>query len=250
MSSLLGLVAYESDENEIDGVKEEPSPVKSSPFLMKENSDDLSSTENSGDGNIEPIAETSEEKSTTVEDTVEITRKDDETATNTPEAKKIKSTLKFFQQIPPASTTPPDTETLETINRYLEAKSLHEFDLSENIKSNKEFGNPYILTKVVKHYAIDEIGSNYPKELYDPHKYTSEDFEENIRKRSLVQNRQPVNMTKKDSSLSIQAQTTGMTTIKASSNAINSTVLSSILEKAQELGAAVGERKRKSKWGS
>jgi hypothetical protein len=70
------------------------------------------------------------------------------------------------------------------------AKSITSFlemndDLTEKIRGKKDFGNPYILQKVVDYYKIDEIGSNYPTHLLDPHGYPEEDFEEHVR-RSMV----------------------------------------------------------------
>jgi HCNGP-like protein len=41
----------------------------------------------------------------------------------------------------------------------------------QNIRSNKNFGNPYIFGKAVEHFQIDEIGSNYPTDIFDPHGY-------------------------------------------------------------------------------
>jgi hypothetical protein len=39
------------------------------------------------------------------------------------------------------------------------------------------------LQKMIAEHKIDEISSNYPKEMYDPHGYTEFDFEESIRRR-------------------------------------------------------------------
>ena len=46
----------------------------------------------------------------------------------------------------------------------------------QNIRSNKNFGNPYIFGKAVEHFQIDEIGSNYPRDIFDPHGYTEVNF--------------------------------------------------------------------------
>ena len=39
------------------------------------------------------------------------------------------------------------------------------------------------LQKMIAEHKINEISSNYPKEMYDPHGYTEFDFEESIRRR-------------------------------------------------------------------
>jgi hypothetical protein len=43
----------------------------------------------------------------------------------------------------------------------------------QSIRSNKEFGNPYILNKVVEHFNIDQFGTNFPKEVFDPSDVTA-----------------------------------------------------------------------------
>ena len=43
--------------------------------------------------------------------------------------------------------------------------------------------NPSILDKVIDEYNLDEIGSNYPKEIYNPHAKESGDFFEEIAKK-------------------------------------------------------------------
>jgi hypothetical protein len=37
-----------------------------------------------------------------------------------------------------------------------------------------------IIEKIVDHYDLDEIGSNYPKDVYDPHHKDPSDFYEEI----------------------------------------------------------------------
>jgi hypothetical protein len=49
--------------------------------------------------------------------------------------------------------------------------------------TQKEFSNPQILDKVIDEYSLDEIGSNYPKDLYNPHGKDASDFYEEIAKR-------------------------------------------------------------------
>jgi hypothetical protein len=50
------------------------------------------------------------------------------------------------------------------------------------IHSEKEYLNPLILEKIVDYYNLDEIGTNYPKEVYNPHGKQPEDFFEEIAK--------------------------------------------------------------------
>ena len=57
------------------------------------------------------------------------------------------------------------------------------------------FGNPYILNSVVQHFGIQEIGSEYPIDLWNPFDYKDEDYEEPIKKRyseaDIIQNTVP-----------------------------------------------------------
>lgn len=51
---------------------------------------------------------------------------------------------------------PPNQQTVERIKHYLNLKS-QGFNLTDSIRSKKDFGNPYILKKVIDHYHIEEV---------------------------------------------------------------------------------------------
>mmetsp|Transcript_22429 Transcript_22429/g.32712 ORF Transcript_22429/g.32712 Transcript_22429/m.32712 type:complete len:193 (+) Transcript_22429:42-620(+) len=70
-----------------------------------------------------------------------------------------------------------DPETVDKIRHYISLKEKNNFSLTESIRSKKDFGNPYILQKVVDFYHIDQYGSNYPKEIWDPSAYKKFDFD-------------------------------------------------------------------------
>ena len=63
-----------------------------------------------------------------------------------------------------------DPEVISRLNDYADKKILNKFDLLSSINSNKEFSNPNILSKAVSYFDIDEVGSNYPENVFDPHK--------------------------------------------------------------------------------
>ena len=50
-----------------------------------------------------------------------------------------------------------NSETEETVKYYLRLKRESGFDLTDNIRSNKNFGNPYIFSQVAEHFDIDEV---------------------------------------------------------------------------------------------
>ena len=74
----------------------------------------------------------------------------------------------YLSELPPVRNEGVSAETLARLGQYLEAQQQHNFDLTESIQRKKDFGNPHILTKVVDFFHIDELGSNYPPEIFDP----------------------------------------------------------------------------------
>jgi len=56
-------------------------------------------------------------------------------------------------------------------------------NLISNDEKHNEYANPLILDKITSYYDLDEIGSNYPKEVYNPHGKDPSDFYEEIAKR-------------------------------------------------------------------
>lgn len=203
MADILGLTAYASDSDHSSNgeklhtkVVKVDNETKESPAFVNTDPEDA---EIQPAENTEPGCET----------TINI-----EDSSETVATEKIEKKMNVLDELPPKSEKQPDPEVLEKIHQYLEAKKLHGFDLAQNIKTHKDFGNPYILTKIVEHFQIDEIGSNYPKELYNPHGYSTSDFEENIRRRNiqsqktqLEPNPSTSNKTKQGSSTSINQAT-------------------------------------------
>lgn len=48
---------------------------------------------------------------------------------------------------------------------------------------HNDYANPLILDKMISYYDLDEIGTNYPKEMYNPYGKDPQDFYEEIAKR-------------------------------------------------------------------
>lgn len=95
-----------------------------------------------------------------------------------------KQSLKYINEIPSA----PSNELLNpiTIDRmkdYIEKKEDEGFDLTASIRSKKIFGNPYILSSVVQHFGIQEYGSEYPIDKWNPAKIQEDYDEEEIKRR-------------------------------------------------------------------
>lgn len=56
-------------------------------------------------------------------------------------------------------------------------------DMNASIQKRKDFRNPSIYEKLITFCNIDERGTNYPPEIYDPHRWGAESFYEELAKR-------------------------------------------------------------------
>jgi hypothetical protein len=70
---------------------------------------------------------------------------------------------------PSNSAIPVDADVIGRLNDYADLKLKDGFDLVSSICSKKEFSNPNILAKAVSYFDIDEVGSNYPRDSFNPH---------------------------------------------------------------------------------
>ena len=48
--------------------------------------------------------------------------------------------------------------------------------MNHHLARLRNFLNPVILEKLVDRFGIDEIGTNYPKTLYNPHDFSPEEY--------------------------------------------------------------------------
>jgi len=60
-------------------------------------------------------------------------------------------------------------------NEELHRLHMHGEKVVENLKKKKYFTNPDILEKLISFCHINEIGSEYPPDLFDPYDFTDED---------------------------------------------------------------------------
>ncbi len=76
------------------------------------------------------------------------------------------------------------------MSRFFEAlRSGHSVNVQ--LRSSKQFNNPDILEKLISFWGLDEIGSNYPPALFDPHGYDDADFHTAIAERQAAPPAQP-----------------------------------------------------------
>nr|XP_029511893.1 SAP30-binding protein-like isoform X1 [Oncorhynchus nerka] len=135
-------------------------------------------------------------------------------------------------------------------------KNLHgDLDTNNHIQRKKEFRNPSIYEKLIQFCGIDELGTNYPKDMFDPHGWPEDSYYEALAKAQKVE-MEKLEKAKKDKT---KVRTTGVlvalkrppeiefvTATKKGSNPTNAAVPTT-----NTAASTVTEaQKRKSKWDS
>ena len=64
----------------------------------------------------------------------------------------------------------------DKIARMLEKKRIGNFSLNEHVQRKKDFRNPSIYEKLVSYCKIDEYGTNYPRNLFNPSSWGVESY--------------------------------------------------------------------------
>ncbi|KAL0984049.1 hypothetical protein UPYG_G00136430 [Umbra pygmaea] len=90
-------------------------------------------------------------------------------------------------RIPPEPTGRCSSHLQEKIQKLYE-KNLHgDFDTNNHIQKKKEFRNPSIYEKLIQFCGIDELGTNYPKDMFDPHGWSEDSYYEALAKAQKVE---------------------------------------------------------------
>uniref|UniRef100_V5IIL4 Putative sap30-binding protein n=1 Tax=Ixodes ricinus TaxID=34613 RepID=V5IIL4_IXORI len=71
----------------------------------------------------------------------------------------------------------------DKISRLYERKLRDGKDMNASIQTRKDFRNPSIYEKLIAYCGIDEMGTNYPPEVYDPHCWGPSSYYEELSKR-------------------------------------------------------------------
>eukprot|EP00743_Colponemidia_sp_Colp-15_P011007 GILK01012215.1.p1 GENE.GILK01012215.1~~GILK01012215.1.p1 ORF type:complete len:217 (-),score=26.00 GILK01012215.1:149-799(-) len=117
---------------------------------------------------------------------VEQTNGVDETPQSpTPEADM--QVIKTSCDLPPSPRGECDPELERKIRQFFLLKERGRTVAGE-LRASKAFSNPDILQKIVSFYDIDEIGSNYPPDIFDPHTVATDpsEFYDGIAERQLA----------------------------------------------------------------
>lgn len=73
-------------------------------------------------------------------------------------------------------------ELQEKIAKLYEKMQTQQMDMNAVIQKRKDFRNPSIYEKLIQFCALNELGTNYPPNMYDPQKWTKESYYEELAK--------------------------------------------------------------------
>lgn len=81
-----------------------------------------------------------------------------------------------FSLPPEPKNKQPLPELVEKIEQLYEKMNTQGMDMNEVIQRRKEFRNPSIYEKLIQFCDINELGTNYPPEIYDPLQWGAESY--------------------------------------------------------------------------
>uniref|UniRef100_A0AAV2MTG9 SAP30-binding protein n=1 Tax=Knipowitschia caucasica TaxID=637954 RepID=A0AAV2MTG9_KNICA len=126
----------------------------------------------------------------------------------------------------------------EKIHKLYQRKLHGDFDTNSHIQKKKEFRNPSIYEKLIQFCSIDELGTNYPKDMFDPHGWSEDSYYEGLAKA------QKVDMDKLEKAKKERTKIEFVTGTKKGTNPSNSAAPTS------SSSTSTDAQKRKSKWDS
>lgn len=69
--------------------------------------------------------------------------------------------------LPPSPPGDPEPALLERVRHLREVRKRNK-SIRDHIDSSRDYSNPYILERIIKVFELEEHGSNYPPEIFDP----------------------------------------------------------------------------------
>ncbi|XP_029977279.1 SAP30-binding protein isoform X3 [Sphaeramia orbicularis] len=145
-------------------------------------------------------------------------------------------------RIPPEPAGRCSTQLQEKIHKLYERKLHGDFDTNSHIQKKKEFRNPSIYEKLIQFCGIDELGTNYPKDMFDPHGWSEDSYYEALAKA------QKVEMDKLEKAKKERTKIEFVTGTKKGTNP--SSTAASTTSNTTTTTATAEAQKRKSKWDS
>lgn len=80
----------------------------------------------------------------------------------------IDKSVQYGFQLPPEPKGKCSQELQDKIANLFERMTNTNMDMNKIIQERKEFRNPSIYEKLIQYCDINELGTNYPPEIYDP----------------------------------------------------------------------------------
>ncbi|XP_016531582.1 SAP30-binding protein isoform X3 [Poecilia formosa] len=145
-------------------------------------------------------------------------------------------------RIPPEPAGRCSIQLQEKIYKLYERKIHGDFDTNNHIQKKKEFRNPSIYEKLIQFCGIDELGTNYPKDMFDPHGWSEDSYYEALAKA------QKVEMDKLEKAKKERTKIEFVTGTKKGTNP--SSTAASTTSSSTTTTATADAQKRKSKWDS
>lgn len=84
--------------------------------------------------------------------------------------------------LPPVPKGKVPTDLTDKIRNLYEKMEKNNMDMNKIIQERKEFRNPSIYEKLIQFCDINEFGTNYPPEIYDPLQWGPESYYEELAK--------------------------------------------------------------------
>ncbi|XP_034049760.1 SAP30-binding protein isoform X2 [Thalassophryne amazonica] len=129
----------------------------------------------------------------------------------------------------------------ERILKQYERKLRGDWDTNSHIQNKKEFRNPSIYEKLIQFCGIDELGTNYPKDMFDPHGWSEDSYYEALAKA------QKVEMDKLEKA---KKERTKIEFVTGTKKGTNPSTTAAPTTSSTTTTTAADAQKRKSKWDS
>ncbi|XP_051830108.1 SAP30-binding protein-like [Antechinus flavipes] len=89
--------------------------------------------------------------------------------------------------IPPEPPGKCSSHLQDKIKKLYEQKIKEKKDMNDLIQRKKEFRNPCIYEKLIQYCSIDELGTNYPKDIFDPSGWSEDSYYEALAKAQKIE---------------------------------------------------------------
>ncbi|XP_033935490.1 SAP30-binding protein isoform X3 [Pseudochaenichthys georgianus] len=255
-SVLLSSLADYGDDSEPDSdpepEPEEPAGGRVGGLVYSYGDDDLNRTEDAED-KVSGDEESRESNSLSIDiEESDEAREADEVEISELEKKDPNELVALFSEkvrnmSPDAIRIPPEppgrcsSQLQDKIHKLYERKLQGDFDTNNHIQKKKEFRNPSIYEKLIQFCSIDELGTNYPKDMFDPHGWSEDSYYEGLAKS------QKVEMDKLEKAKKERTKIEFVTGTKKGNNPSNTAASTN---SSNTNSTSTEAQKRKSKWDS